>query len=92
MKAAVASDHGKPIFDAGEEWRGATLFAYFTRARLQDVANAPLITTGELLGENRATPSRIRANRDHPAAVFASHKSAPGLRSQAIRLGLFPLL
>ena len=24
MKAAIASDHGKPIFDAGEEWRGAT--------------------------------------------------------------------
>ena len=40
MKAAIASDHGKPIFDAGEEWRGATLYAYFTRARLQDVANA----------------------------------------------------
>ena len=39
MKAAIASDHGKPIFDAGEEWRGAILFAYFTGARLQDVAN-----------------------------------------------------
>ena len=39
MKAAIASDHGKPLFDAGEEWRGAILFAYFTGARLQDVAN-----------------------------------------------------
>ena len=34
----------------------------------------------------------IRANRGHPAAVFAFRKSAPVPRSQAIRLGLFLLL
>jgi hypothetical protein len=45
-----------------------------------------------LLIQVRADARGIRANRDHPAAVFASHKSAPGLRSQAIRLGLFLLL
>ena len=39
MKAAVIREHGKPVFDAGEEWRGAILYAYFTGARLQDVAN-----------------------------------------------------
>jgi len=39
MKAAIASDRGKPLFDAGEQWRGAILFAYYTGARLQDVAN-----------------------------------------------------
>jgi integrase len=39
MKAAIAREHGKPVFDAGEEWQGAILFAYFTGARLQDVAN-----------------------------------------------------
>ncbi len=39
MKAAIVREHGKPVFDAGEEWRGAILFAYFTGARLQDVAN-----------------------------------------------------
>jgi integrase len=39
IKAAIASDQGRPLFDAGEEWRGAILFAYFTGARLQDVAN-----------------------------------------------------
>jgi hypothetical protein len=50
MKAAIASDQGKPIFDAGEEWRGATLFAYFTGARLQDVANAPLNYHGGIAG------------------------------------------
>ena len=39
MNAATVREHGKPVFDAGEEWRGAILFAYFTGARLQDVAN-----------------------------------------------------
>jgi integrase len=39
MKAAIVREQGKPVFDAGEEWRGAILFAYFTGARLRDVAN-----------------------------------------------------
>jgi integrase len=39
MNAAIASDLGKPLLDVGEQWRGAILFAYFTGARLQDVAN-----------------------------------------------------
>lgn len=39
MRAATARKHDKPIFDAGEEWRGAILFGYFTGARLFDVAN-----------------------------------------------------
>jgi len=39
MKAAIVCEQGKPVFDAGEEWRGAILFAYFTGARLRDVAN-----------------------------------------------------
>ena len=37
--AAIAREHGKAVFEAGAEWRGAILFAYFTGARLQDVAN-----------------------------------------------------
>lgn len=39
LKAAIQREHGKPVFDAGEEWRGLILFAYFTGARLQDAAN-----------------------------------------------------
>lgn len=39
LNAAILREHGKPVFHAGEEWRGAILFAYFTGARLQDVAN-----------------------------------------------------
>ena len=39
LDAATACEHGRPIFAAGTEWRGAILFAYFTGARLQDVAN-----------------------------------------------------
>ena len=39
LDAAIAREHGKPVFAAGAEWRGAILFAYFTGARLQDVAN-----------------------------------------------------
>lgn len=41
MKAAIVREHGRPVFEAGEEWRGAILFAYLTGARLQDVANLP---------------------------------------------------
>jgi len=39
LKAAVAREHGRQIFEAGEDWHGAILFAYFTGARLHDVAN-----------------------------------------------------
>jgi integrase len=40
LKAATAKEkNGKPVFDAGQEWRGAILLAYYTGARLQDVAN-----------------------------------------------------
>ena len=39
LDAAIACEHGKPVFETGAEWRGAILFAYFTGARLQDVAN-----------------------------------------------------
>ena len=39
LDAAIAREHGRPVFEAGAEWRGAILFAYFTGARLQDVAN-----------------------------------------------------
>jgi integrase len=39
MNAAVAEEHGRPIFKAGDEWRGAILCAYFIGARLQDVTN-----------------------------------------------------
>ncbi|MCE0521576.1 MAG: site-specific integrase [Methylacidiphilales bacterium] len=37
--ATVKEKSGKPVFEAGQEWRGAILFAYYTGARLQDVAN-----------------------------------------------------
>ena len=39
LHAAIAREHGRPVFAAGAEWRGAILFAYFTGARLNDVAN-----------------------------------------------------
>ena len=39
LHAAIAREHGRPVFEAGAEWRGAILFAYFTGARLNDVAN-----------------------------------------------------
>jgi integrase len=37
--AATAKEDGNAVFKAGEEWRGAILCAYYTGARLQDVAN-----------------------------------------------------
>jgi integrase len=39
MKAAAQQEHGRPVFEAGEDWCGAILFSYYTGARLQDVAN-----------------------------------------------------
>jgi len=39
LEAAILREHGQPVFEAGEEWRGLILFAYFTGARLQDAAN-----------------------------------------------------
>lgn len=39
LDAAIAHEHGRPVFEAGEQWRGVILVAYFTGARLQDVAN-----------------------------------------------------
>jgi integrase len=40
LDAATAKEKsGKPVLEAGQEWRGAILFAYYTGARLQDVAN-----------------------------------------------------
>jgi len=39
LDAAIARGHGRPVFEAGEEWYGAILYGYFTGARLQDVAN-----------------------------------------------------
>jgi integrase len=39
MAAAVMRERGRLIFEAGEDWRGAILFAFYTGARLQDVAN-----------------------------------------------------
>ncbi len=39
LDAAIVREHGKPVFETGAEWRGAILFAYFTGARLHDVAN-----------------------------------------------------
>jgi integrase len=39
INAAVVQEHGRAVFEAGRDWRGAILFAYFTGARLQDVAN-----------------------------------------------------
>jgi integrase len=41
LKAAIAKDEktGRPFFEAGKEWRGTILFAYYTGARLNDAAN-----------------------------------------------------
>jgi integrase len=39
LNAAVVREGGQPVFKSGDDWRGAILFAYFTGARLQDVAN-----------------------------------------------------
>lgn len=39
MKAAMKQEHGRPVFEAGADWRGAILLSYYTGARLQDVAN-----------------------------------------------------
>lgn len=37
--ATAKTDKGILVFEAGHEWRGAILMAYYTGARLQDVAN-----------------------------------------------------
>jgi integrase len=40
LDASIAKlKNEKPVFEAGKDWRGAILFAYYTGARLQDVAN-----------------------------------------------------
>jgi integrase len=39
LNAAILREQGKPIFNAGGEWRGLILFAYVTGTRLQDAAN-----------------------------------------------------
>ncbi len=43
METAIATHDdkpdGKPVYDAGAEWKGAILVAYLTGARLQDVCN-----------------------------------------------------
>ena len=40
VDAAVSKkETGRPIFEAALDWKGAILFAYYTGARLQDVAN-----------------------------------------------------
>ncbi len=40
LDSATAKDKkDKPVFENGTEWRGAILFAYYTGARLNDVAN-----------------------------------------------------
>src|SRR5262249_7560136 len=39
MDAAMERKNGRMIFEAGEDWRGAILLAFYIGARLQDVAN-----------------------------------------------------
>lgn len=40
LDASILKDkRGNLIFEAGQDWKGAILFAYYTGARLQDVAN-----------------------------------------------------
>jgi integrase len=40
LDASIAKlKNENPVFEAGKDWRGAILFAYYTGARLQDVAN-----------------------------------------------------
>jgi integrase len=39
MDAATAKEHGKPVFEAGKEWRGLILHSYYVGSRLQDGAN-----------------------------------------------------
>ena len=39
MKAAMAQESGRAVFENGQDWYGMILFAYCTGARLQDVAN-----------------------------------------------------
>ena len=39
MDAATAKEHGKPVFEAGKEWRGLILYSYYVGSRLQDGAN-----------------------------------------------------
>ncbi len=58
LDASILKDKsGKLIFEAGVDWKGAILFAYYTGARLQDVAN---ITWGAVDLRNRMITYRAK--------------------------------
>jgi integrase len=69
MDAANMREHGRLVFEAGEDWRGAILFAYYTGTRLQDVANMRwesidlpkklIVYTARKTGESVAVPIHL---------------------------------
>lgn len=80
MKAAVEQDHGKLIFDAGRDWRGAILFAYLTGARLQDVANIQWAAVD--------LPAKIIAYRARKTGQRVTIPIHPALESYLKKMGV----
>jgi integrase len=69
MDAAVAKKRGRLIFEAGEDWRGAILFAFYTGARLQDVANMRWESIDVAARLLSYVPRKTRKSRKSRAAV-----------------------
>ena len=78
MDAAIAREHGRPVFEAGAEWRGAILFAYRTGARLQDVAN---ITWNAI-----DLPARLITYREKKGGKLVTVPMHPELESHLLEL------
>ena len=78
LDAAVAKEHGKPTFKAGEQWRGAILCAYYIGARLQDVVN--------LTWDAVDLPSKIITYRARKTGKRVAVPIHPDLESYLIEL------
>lgn len=70
MVAAVSRDsNGRLVFDGGEDWRGAILFAYYTGARLQDIANMQWGSVDLAAKLVTYTPRKTRRSKKRGVAV-----------------------
>jgi integrase len=78
MAAAAMRERGRLIFAAGEDWRGAILFAFYTGARLQDVAN--------MRWESIDLPNRIITYTPRKTRGRVSVPIHPGLESYLLSL------
>ena len=79
MDAAVSRDSkGNLVFEAGEDWRGMILLAYYTGARLQDVANMRWGSIDLAARLITYTPRKTRRSRKGRSVVVPTHPELEG--------------